>query len=311
MRRLANVALLAALAGESASVVSLLGGGGGPALMLHLVASACAAALLHRRILAGSAGWSFALLFAVHLFVPLLGVGGVIAIALASPRSLLTRDPECVETRIPRMPERAREEDSPDTAPGAGACGARIAALAALRGRSDPEAIALLRRALGDDEEHVRLLGHALLEAKNREACRQIDTVTRELDEAPDDRRGLLRGRLAFQHWELAWSGLVQGECLDHALKTAREHAIRALERHPHSAPLLFLLGRIELRLRQPERAEPALTRARELGLPASVAGPYLAEAAFLRRRFDLVAANLLPCGNASAAAARLRRYWT
>ena len=74
-----------------------------------------------------------------------------------------------------------------------------------------------------------------------------------------------------------------------------------------------FLLGRIELRLNAPDPAEQALIRSRELGMPAGVVRPYLAEAAFLRRQFDLVRARFREGGafGSGGAAARMRRYWT
>jgi hypothetical protein len=125
-------------------------------------------------------------------------------------------------------------------------------------------------------------------------------------------RRGAIHRQLAVRHWDVAWLGLVQGECLEHALHAAREHACAALDRDPRSPSLHFLLGRIELRSRGAERAEASLVRARELGMPAAVVRPYLAEAAFQRRRFDQVRACFAEGGPGGPAGAEpMRRYWT
>jgi polysaccharide biosynthesis protein PelE len=279
-----------------------------PALVvaLHFLTSVCAAALLHRKLLSGPPGWSFALVFSAALFVPVLGLVGMAAVALGAPRDEPAPEPDCILTRIPRPP-------GPGNDPREGFRHgadrkARIDALAALRGRTDPRAVALLRRGLRDREEDVRLLAHALLESKSRAACRAIDETSRSLRDAAPSRQGALHRRLAFQHWEVARLGLVQGECLAHALASARGHALSALEQDPGSHPVHLLLGQIELRLEDPARAEAALVRACELGVSRAVAAPYLAEAAFLRRRFDLVRTRLADAQD--GALARVRRYW-
>jgi HEAT repeat protein len=313
VKTLRNTALAAVLASEGISAIALLRGAGAPAFVLHVIACGWGAALMHRRVLEGPARWSFALVFAGTLFMPLVGMLGAIAVALLTPSGTMAAEPDHVQTRIPRPPDAEEAPASSDPDSQAGGRKVRIEALTALRSRSDPDAILLLRQALEDPDEDVRLLAHSLLESKNRTACRGIDAVSAALDEAAEVRRGPLHRRLACQYWELAWLGLVQGECLDHALRSARHHAISALERDPDCSSLHLLLGRIELRLGCAERAELALDRCRALGVPEGVVGPYLAEAAFFRRRFDLVRSHLTGCGasGSAGAAAILRRYWS
>jgi hypothetical protein len=311
MRPLPHIAVLAAGGCQGVAALAIARGAALPGVFLHLAASGCAAALLHRRLLPGSPAWSFALLCGAILFLPVLGVLGLIGVALSAPGNDGPAEPDWIETRIPRPPGRDASAGSGATA-ALTARQARVDELSALRRRTDPEAIGDLRRALEDADEDVRLLAHALLESKNRAACRSIEEATRELAGSPESGSAPHR-RLALQYWDLAWLGLVQGECLDHALGAARQHARAALEQQPGLPSLHFLLGRIELRLNAPEQAEKALTRARELGMPAAVVHPYLAEAAFLLRRFDLVRSYLADggAGGSGVAAARLRRYWT
>jgi hypothetical protein len=315
VKRSRDIAVLAATGCEGLAAIGLMRGADLPAFAIHLAACGCAAALLHRRLLQGPPGWSFILLFASTLFVPMLGALGVIAVALSTPAQDAAAESGFVRTRIPRPPGPGLEvAPQPCEADGlAGGRQARVEAVTAVRGRTDPDAIRQLRRALEDGDEDVRLLAHALLESKNRAACRSIDEASRALEEAPEARRGPIHRRLALQCWDLAWLGLVQGECLDHALGTARRHAVAALEHEPRSPSLHFLLGRIDLRLNAPEQAEAALIRSHELGLPGNVVRPYLAEAAFLRGRFDLVRTYLSERGPAgpSGIGARLRGYWT
>jgi tetratricopeptide (TPR) repeat protein len=303
---------LAAAACEGLAFAALLRGLAAPTLALHGAACCCVAGLLHRRHLEGPARSSFALLFAGTFFVPILGALGLIAVGLLAPRSPAPSEPDCVRTPIPRLPGATELLPAPEAELADGRQ-ARLAALAALRERTEPGSVAQLRRALEDPEEEVRLLAHALLERKSRAAYRRIDEATQALEGAPAQRRGPLHRRLALEHWELAWLGLAEGECLGHTLEMARRYVVDAIEQEPEAASLHFLLGRIALRLGGPEKAEAALLRASELGLPEAVVRPYLAESAFLRRRFDLVRRHLAQEAplHASETVDRVRRFWS
>jgi hypothetical protein len=297
-----SAAVLATVICEGVAAVAWMRGGGAPVLVLHVAACAWIATLLHRRVFDGSATVAFALIFSTTFFVPFLGELGLLAVATLARSWDTAPEPECVRTRIPRPPQSLEPPGERQT---------RIEALTALGGRSDPAAIAALRRAMQDRDEDVRLLAHALLESKSRVAWRDIAAANELLLRAPG-RAVALRRRLACLYWEVAWLGLAQGECLDHALVMARQHALAGLEHDPRSAPLHLLLGRIELRLGAPERAELALLKSNELGFLASATAPYLAEAAFLRRRFDRVRSHLAgPRVASGGAAAQVRRFWT
>jgi len=299
---------IAAGAFEALALFAVLRGAGAAALGLHAAGCCCGAALLHRRLLEGRPRQSFALVFAGAFFVPVLGLLGLVAVGLATRGLGESSEPELVRTPIPEPPATAQPPIVPRPS---GGRRARMEALAKVRGRTDAASVAMLRRALEDSEEEVRLLAHALLESKSRAAYRRIHETTCELEKTPTARRGALHRRLAFEHWEVAWLGLAQGECLEHTLREARRHADLALEADPASASLHFLLGRIDLRLGGADKAEAELARAAEQGMPAVLLRPYLAEAAFLRRRFDLVKQRLAQPALAVETVDRLQRYWT
>jgi hypothetical protein len=305
------IVALAAAVFEALAFVSALRGSAVPALTCHAAASCCFAGTLHRRLLDGPRAWAFALVFAGAFFVPVAGAVGIAAVALSTPTPAGSSASDWVRTPIPQPSVSPREVPAADVDGPAGRQ-ARLEALAELRGRSDPAAVALLRRALEDTEEDVRLVAYALLESKSRAAYRAIHESTRALEEAPVRRHALHR-TLAFQHWELAWLGLAQGECLSHTLAMARDHALAALDAGSGSASLYFLLGRIHLRAGEPDRAESAFTRAAECGAASAVLAPWLAEAAYAQRRFDLVRQHLAEADllGGSETVERLRRYWT
>jgi polysaccharide biosynthesis protein PelE len=304
------IAAFAATGFEALGVASALHGSALPALSCHAAACVCFAGTLQGRLLGGPRVWAFALLFAAAFFVPVLGVLGIGVVALTTESPSGSAEREWVRTPIPAPSAMAGRADA--NAEASSTRQARVESLSALRGRSDPTAIALLRRALEDPEEDVRLVAYSLLESKSRAAYRDIHELTRALEEAPAQRPALHR-LLAFQHWELARLGLAQGECLTHALEMARHHALLALECGKGSASLWFLLGRIYLRGNEPDQAERAFTKAAQLGAARLALAPWIAEAKYGQRRFDVVHEELAEMDvlGGSETVERLRRYWT
>lgn len=304
------IALLAAAGLEAVGLASALHGSGVPALTCHAAACCCFAGTLHRRLFRGPRACAFALVFAGAFFIPLAGALGIAVVALTTQTPERSSAADWVRTPIPQPAAPPREETADADRPAGRQ--ARVEALAELRRRTDPGAVALLRSALEDPEEDVRLVAYALLESKSRAAYRAIHETTRALEQAPA-RRGALHRQLAFQHWDLAWLGLAQGECLSHALEMARHHALAALEAGNASASLNFLLGRIHLRAGEPEQAEIAFERAEECGAARALLAPWIAEAAYAQRRFDRVRQHLAEADllGGSETVERLRRYWT
>jgi hypothetical protein len=288
------------------------------ALALHVASSAAMAASLGSILLDGEGPWSFALPFASAFFVPVLGATGLVAVAAAVPRRInggLRIQQPFLRTALPSHPDvsGSKRADAVKEVQGSEAeREGRMAALVAVKHRRDPAAVALLWRGLKDPEEEVRLLAFSLLESKVSAAYRAIQSLSKDLETAGEDQRGLIHTRLAFAHWELAWQGLVQGEVLGHELSKASEHARHALEHDPRSASVQLLRARIQIRRGRLAEADVALRCARVLGIPATSLRPYEAELAFCQKRFDEVRRHLshpsLASGN--SAAARVQRYW-
>ncbi len=292
---------------EALGVVAAAGGIGGLALAAHVGSCGAIAIGLGPRLPAGAATGRLA--FAMMLFLPVLGALGWIAAVLARPVARERSSPAIVRMPLSR-PDAARIHATRRVAPSTSS--PMAARVVAARGRDDQGAIALLRRALADSDEDVRLVAHAVLESKHRSAYGRLHELTAQLEIAPGERCATLHRRLTAEHWELARTGLAEGECLVHALERARHHARAALAEHSGRASSWLLLARIALGCGNAEEAEAALGRAVELGLPPAVAQPYLAEAAFLQHRFDRVrdrVAALPTDGN--PAMDRLRRYWS
>ena len=302
---------------EALAAAAIIHRVGALALAAHL--ASCSAIALGAGAMPGGAA-ARRLAFATVLFLPVFGVLGWLAAALVRPAAA---QPRFARVRIPFPgPDAAHVRAGRLLAPPGG--WPASARLIAARDSDDPDAIAQLRRNLAAPDEDVRLLAHAVLESKNRIAYRRIHDGASELERAPVERVAMIHRRLAAQHWEMARTGLADGECLVDALERARHHARAALAEDPGHASSWLLLGRIELRCGRAEDAEAALAHAVDRGIAPAVVEPYLVEAAFLARRFDrvreLLAAERLaaelrqtgadPAGGI-AALDRVRRFWT
>lgn len=164
-----------------------------------------------------------------------------------------------------------------------------------LRARHLPAraAIGLMKLALKDPSDEVRLYAFARIERMRDDLEREIKRVQTLLADATGDDAARAHLRLAESHWEIAYLGLAEGAVLDHALKNALVHVERASALRPSDAPPHFLRGRVLLQLRQIDGAASAFDAAMAHGYPRVRILPYLAECAFHERRFDRVRAAL------------------
>ncbi|MGH1357670.1 MAG: hypothetical protein ACRBC3_02795 [Burkholderiaceae bacterium] len=190
----------------------------------------------------------------------------------------------------------------------------RLTALLAIQEAPARVSADLLRQLLADPIEDIRLLAYGMIDGKEKTIGMRILSEESRLESTTDSEA--LYGcnkRLAELYWELAYQKLVQGDMLVHTCNQARHHALEAVAAHDEDAGLWFLLTRVAIELREPDEAETALIRARELGFPRDQLIPYEAELAFLQRRFREIP-QLFGTLISTPAALRLSsiyRFWT
>jgi hypothetical protein len=239
--------------------------------------------------------WSPLFIFSLAFFVPVLGAVGVVAAifpALYLPRK---RDKQAWQAvGIPKLPFRAQLQlHSPIFADGglqdvlrhAPDPDQRLAALLATRRMPGKEAVPILKLALGDPSDDVRLLAYSMLDKQESDINLHIQIALGELVNANAKTAGALHGRLARWYWELAYLGLAQGSVLDHVLTQASEHAEQGLKAG-EGGELFLLAGRIALERGDVERAEVLLSQAQENGMGAAQVLPFRAELAFEAGRY-------------------------
>ena len=234
--------------------------------------------------------WSPLFIFSLAFFMPGVGPVGVVAAifpALYLPRK---RDPQAWQAvGIPSLPYRAQAQlHSPFFADGglqdvlrhAPDPDQRLAALLASRRIPGKQAVPILKLALADPSDDVRLLAYSMLDKQESDINLRIQVTLGKLAEAPDQAAGALHGALARWYWELAYLGLAQGSVLEHVLNQASKHAEQGL-RAGECGELFLLAGRIALERRDIPRAEQLLEQAQANGMGAAQVLPFRAELAF------------------------------
>lgn len=154
------------------------------------------------------------------------------------------------------------------------------------------DAVALLKLALSDPADEIRLFAFTRLERWRNDLEAGVKRLQGALAVAGEAGARLHLG-LAEAYWELAYFGLVEGAVRDHALFAALESVDRACAANPSAAPPRFLRGRILMQRRDYEKARLAFEEALNLQHPPIKVLPYLAECAYEERNFGLVRAVL------------------
>jgi hypothetical protein len=121
----------------------------------------------------------------------------------------------------------------------------RIKALIATRQMTSQEAIPVLKEALRDPVDDVRLLAYSMLDAKEEEINASIRKLLDRIEENNLAQLPKLHERVSNCYWELAYLGLAQGEVLRHALVRSLEHLELALKAGSDEPTLHIQRGRL------------------------------------------------------------------
>ena len=153
-------------------------------------------------------------------------------------------------------------------------------------------AVPLLRTALRDRVDDVRLLAYAVLDGREREIQTEIQSLLARAginDPSAAEIPLGTRSKMAELYWELVYQGLVEGELLSFSLEQVLSHAQIVLRNSQGNPRMALLSGRALLLRRRFDQAKPMLEEALRRGLSVEVVGPYLAEIDFELRRPDEV----------------------
>jgi hypothetical protein len=266
--------------------------------------------------------WSPLFLFSLAYFIPLIGILGILLAVF--PALYFPRRQEVglwKQTSIPELPFRASAPGMPSMLSFGGLQDVlrharnpqkRLSAVLETRHMVDREAIPILKLALKDSTDDVRLLAYSMLDAKESKINLKIQQLLEELRQVEAAQQPQVHANLGQSYWELVFLGLAQGSVQEHVLSTAREHIGQATSGRSNAQDWL-LTGRIALEQQQPEAAMQAFAKAQELGMDAGQLASYRAEVAFSRRDFAGIPAwltQLSPDDRQRLPFSSLARYW-
>jgi len=302
-----------------------------PRLMGALLAHAAACLLfsmalvrLHPATVAKPAFSSGLFVFMTIIFIPVLGMVGLLAsiVPLLRGRRPVAR---AVAWQHPQLPDLPSQPDAPRASVsllGSGDLAGtlqhakdpkkRTEALIATLALEDAHAVPLLRLALKDPDDEVRLLAFSLLNRKEKAIEARMRARHAGAGESAPDQMFLKHKALAHDFWELARLGASQGSTQTALCGRALEQVHAALQLRPYDGGLHFLRGQILLKARQLDAASDALEAACRCGVDISQAAPLLAEIAFRKRRYADVKYHLRRPGRRKAPPAlrSASTYW-
>ncbi len=267
-------------------------------------------------------GVVLAFLFSFSFFIPLIGLLGAmlaVFVALLKPRLAKrtpftsVKQPEFVLTVGDAEPQLRKsglrsvllDETTPAQV--------RLKSLMTLQNMPARTAGPMLRKLLSDPADDIRLVAYGMLDMQEKKinASTQEELRKLELATEPGARSNCLR-HLAELHWELVYTGLVQGDVREHALACALRYVEQGLELSSHDPGLWYLKARLLQASGRLTEATQDFSVAVSCGLPESRALPYIAELAFERRDFaavrDLMA--LVGHSHVSPLMAPLVEFW-
>lgn len=269
------------------------------ALLLHFCASFVTAAVLPKYLSSQyQTSWAaiFLFFFIIAFFMPVLGICGLVAAAIPGLRTVQKAQDMPLNYNIIRsfsdapvrqdlqfmydtvdLESMLRSQD-PDK---------RMKVVYATLKLEDKNAIPLLRMALGDPVDDIRLLAYALIDRKEQRISESIESARQKLEHNNTESNArYLYQSIVKDYWELAYLGLVEGEALNFVLNKAREYLEAGLFRYPQDRGLHLQYAKLLLRLGKPKNAYDEFKLAENLGIARQKLLLYYAEIAFLDRRF-------------------------
>lgn len=170
----------------------------------------------------------------------------------------------------------------------------RMRAMVSLQHVSGRVASPLLRNALNDSSEDLRLLAYGMLDTLEQRISRSVDHELKawQLAQATEglEHPGPLTLKAAQNlsdlYWEFIYQDLAQGDLREYVSQESLRYCEKALAIQPDNAQLCLRQGLLLHALGRLEEAAEAYDKAHALGLPATRVLPYQAEVSFERRDF-------------------------
>ena len=174
--------------------------------------------------------------------------------------------------------------------------------------------VSALKQAMRHSDEHIRLSAYKTLDRKVTRLNQQIQHLEAQ---AASDASGETSNtwlQISNNYWELLTLEDADSVARKQLLERAAAAAILAVSVNPDNRNAHYVLGRISLLQGDITRAALAFKRSGSLGMPTDKVLPYLAETAFAEKNYARVTALLRKLGSATKIYPPLSHvveYWT
>ena len=242
---------------------------------------------------------TFALLYGLAFFIPVLGVvATVVAVQVAQRFPKILRTERYVTVTMPEFSNVQQEAtERSDLRVGDARrilkdyslpLAMRLRVLVALQSMRPKATVPLLQSLLADPSEDIRLLAYSMVESWEKDLSKQILEAMNSLREARDgdERAPLVNAlqRLAELHWVQADSGLARGDLKVFALEQAQKACEDVLMLDGYVPSVWQLYAKILIELDKLPAAARALQLARKVRMPEQEIWPLMAQIAFMKR---------------------------
>ncbi len=173
----------------------------------------------------------------------------------------------------------------------------RIQAVLATRKMDSLDSIPILKIALLDPIDEIRLLAYSMLNNKEKQFSAAIQSHLSALEsdvQYSAREQATKQSYIAEAYWELSYLGLEQGQTKIHILQQADFYATMALKTLKSDCALYILRGRVALELGKYSQAKKDFALAIKYGASQEKLASYQAELAFAERRFQEVREYML-----------------
>lgn len=241
---------------------------------------------------------TFALLYGLAFFIPILGVlATVVAVQVAQRFPKILSIERYVAVTMPEFsPVQQEATERSDLRVGdarrilkdySQPLAMRLRVLVALQSMRPKATVPLLQSLLADPSEDIRLLAYSMVESWEKDLSKQILAAMHSLRVARegDDRAPLVNAlqHLAELHWLQADSGLARGDLKVFALEQAQKACEDVLLLNGYVPSVWHLYAKVLIELGKLPAASRALELARKVNMPEQEIWPLMAQIAFMK----------------------------
>ncbi len=150
----------------------------------------------------------------------------------------------------------------------------------------DSQSGPILKSAVKNENERIRLVAYQMLDKKVSSLNKEIQRLEKEAERSSGLAKSNIHLQITNNYWELLTLEGDEPVAREQLLANAEYHTKEALQLQPDNINAHFLLGQISLKKGSTIEATAAFEQAQKKGMSKDKVIPYIAEAAFIERDF-------------------------